>query len=136
VTVPIVEPDYSRSAQELYFKVSIQLMRQTRSLRLLSAVHHSDDSELDSETVSWIPTWSRDLYVLSLGVYRERYYDVMYDASAGIPIVFETILPQKVLRLKGFVFDVVDEFVATEASKLRDGTPVQIGVDEMISAGL
>jgi hypothetical protein len=134
--VPIVEPDYSKSAQELYFEVSIKIMRQTRSLRLLSAIHHGDDTGLGSETMSWIPTWSRDLYVLSLGVYRERYYDVLYDASAGIPAVFETILPQKALRLEGFVFDVVDEFVRTDDRKLRDGTAVQIGVDELISAGL
>jgi hypothetical protein len=56
--------------------------------------------------------------------------------SAGIPTVFETILPQKALRLEGFVFDVVDESFGIEASKLRDGTAVQIGADELISAGL
>jgi hypothetical protein len=111
-------------------------MGQTRSLRLLSAIHHGDDSGLDSETMSWVPTWSRNLYVLSLGVYRERYYDVIYDTSAGIPAVFEPILPQKALLLEGFVFDVVDEFVRTDGRKLRDGTVVQIGVDDLISAGL
>jgi hypothetical protein len=63
--IPIVEPDYSKGAQDLYFEVSVKIMRQTRSLRLLSAVHHGDDSGLGGETVSWIPTWSRDLYVLS-----------------------------------------------------------------------
>lgn len=76
--IPIVEPDYSKSAQDLYFEVSMQIMRQTRSLRLLSAVHHGDDSALDIETMSWVPTWSRDLFLLSLGVHRERYYDVSW----------------------------------------------------------
>jgi hypothetical protein len=134
--VPIVEPDYSKSAQELYFEVSIKIMRQTRSLRLLSAVHHRDGSGLDGETVSWIPTWSRDLYVLSLGVYRERYYDVIYDASASISAIFEPAFPQKGLRVEGFVFDAVDELVRTEDRKSKDGYAVQMGVDELISAGL
>lgn len=80
---PVVVPDYNRSADSLFFEVVVKMISQTGSLRVLSAVHHSDEIKLKGESPSWIPTWSRDAHILSLGVYRDHYYDVTYDACAG-----------------------------------------------------
>lgn len=66
--VPIIEPDYNKSPEELYFEVTMKILSQSKSLRILSAVQHGDGS-LDGESGSWIPSWSRGVCALSLGIY-------------------------------------------------------------------
>jgi hypothetical protein len=68
-SIPIAEPDYNKAPQELFLEVMMKILSQTRSLRILSVAHHGDTMKLDEGTPSWIPTWSRDAYVLSLVVY-------------------------------------------------------------------
>jgi hypothetical protein len=131
--MPIVEPDYNKTAQELFFEVTMKILQQTRSLRILSAVHHTDDYKLENAS-SWIPRWSRDAYVLSLGVYRDHLYEVMYDASAGLHPVWELQEPRKSLRVHGFIFDVIEEYFRTEELGKRDGIIVQKGVEQLILA--
>jgi hypothetical protein len=114
----------------------MKIMGQAKSLRILSAVHHIDESEFGEKTLTWVPTWNREAYVLSLGVYRDHYYDVVYDASAGIPPCWELHEPRKALRVQGFVFDSVDEYFRTEEDEKVDGIIVQRDIDQLISAVL
>lgn len=81
---PIVVPNYNRKPHDLFFDLTIKLIRSTNSLRILSAVHHVDESFLANRSVSRISNWNRDAVVTSLGVTQEWYYDNSYDASAGI----------------------------------------------------
>jgi Heterokaryon incompatibility protein (HET) len=132
---PIVQPDYNKPAQEVFFEVTMKIMDQSQSLRVLSAVHHHDGALDETTSSSWIPTWSRDVAVLSLGVYQDHYFDVEYDASAGMPVFWNLIEPSRSLDVCGFVFDVVEEYLETEVLS-DDGSLVLKEVDEVISAVL
>lgn len=131
--IPISVPDYTSSTQHLFLDVTTTIIRQTGGLRVLSAVHHTNESVL--QTPSWVPTWSRDAYVLSLGVYRDRYYDTVYDASAGFSAICNLMGPGT-LQVGGFVFDKVDEYFRTEEQEKMEDILVQKGVDQLISAVL
>jgi hypothetical protein len=129
--VAIVEPDYNKSSEELYFEVTMKFLSQSKSLRILSAVHHSDGT-LDGESGPWIPSWSRDVYVLSLGVYQDHYFDVEYDASAGMAAFWNLVEPGRSLDFHGFVLDMVEKYIETE--KLSHGESVVLKeVDELMS---
>ncbi|KAH8769679.1 heterokaryon incompatibility protein-domain-containing protein [Hyaloscypha sp. PMI_1271] len=129
--VPIVEPDYNKSPEELYFEVTMKILSQSKSLRILSAVHHGDGT-LNGESSSWIPSWSRDVCVLSLGVYQDHYFDVEYDASAGLAAFCNLVEPGRSLDVRGFVLDVVEEYIETE--ELSHGESVVLKeVDELMS---
>lgn len=127
--VPISVPDYTASPQQLFLDVTISNVRQTSGPRILSVVYHTN--ELALQTPSWVPTWSRNAYVLSLGVYRDSYYDTVYDASAGFTASWEFFQPPRALRVRGFVFDQVDEYFRTEGHEKngryrspKDGRPI------------
>ena len=132
--VRIVEPDYNKSAEELCFEVTMKILEQSKSLRVLSAVHHGDGA-LDGKECSWIPNWSRDVSVLSLGVYQDHYFDVEYDASAGISAFWKLAELGRALDVHGFVFDEIQEYVDTEETS-KDRSVVLKEVDELISAVL
>lgn len=132
--VRIVEPDYNKSAEELCFEVTMKILEQSRSLSILSAVHHGDGA-LDGPASSWILTWSRDVSVLSLGVYQDHYFDVEYDASAGMSAFWELAEPGRSLDVRGFIFDEVGEYIETEEMS-KDGSIVLKDVDELMSSVL
>ena len=132
--VPIVEPDYNKSTAELCFEVTVKILEQSQSLRVLSAVHHSEGT-LDGAASSWIPTWSREVVVLSLGVYQDHYFDVEYDACVGMDAFWELSESDRSLDLHGFVFDVVAEHLETEELD-NDGIAVPREVDDLMCAML
>ena len=109
----------------------MKILSQSKSLRILSAVHHSDET-LDGESGPWIPSLSRDVYVLSLGVYQDHYFDVEYDASAGMAAFWNLVEPGRSLDFHGFVLDMVEKYIETE--KLSHGESVVLKeVDELMS---
>ncbi|PMD37053.1 HET-domain-containing protein [Hyaloscypha variabilis F] len=132
--VSIVEPDYNKSATELCFEVTMKILEHSHNLRILSAVHHSEHS-LDRGTSSWIPTWNRDVVVLSLGVYQDHYFDVEYDACTGMDAFWKLSEPDRSLEIHGFVFDVVEEHIETEELG-DDGATVLREFDDLMSAML
>jgi hypothetical protein len=129
--VPIIEPDYNKSPEELYFEVTMKILSQSKSLRILSAVQHGDGS-LDGESGSWIPSWSRGVCVLSLGIYQDHYFDVGYDASAGMAAFWNLVEPGRSLDAHGFFLDVAEQYIETE--ELSHGKSVVLKeVDELMS---
>lgn len=70
-----------------------------------------------------------------MGLYREPYYDVLYDASAGMPCTAEVATSGKSLRVRGFVLDEIDEY-RTESSNENSGIAPQKGVHDLISTVL
>ncbi|KAG4428186.1 hypothetical protein IFR05_016330 [Cadophora sp. M221] len=133
---PIAVPDYNKSPEDLFFQVSVKILEQTKDLRLLSAVHGRDERMLSQNKTSWMPSWSRDAGVLSMGLYRDRYYDVLYDASAEMSCIAEVTTPRKVLRVRGFVLDEIEEYTSTEAPDRESGLVVQKSVYDLISTAL
>lgn len=129
---PIVEPNYNRKAHDLFFDVTVKLIRSTNSLRVLSAVQHIDGSQLDEGGISWIPTWTRDTAVTSLGVPRDHYFDVTYDACAGTEPIWELVKPSKVLKIHGFVFDMIEDYIPTEEQDEDHDATVPKPTDQLI----
>ncbi|KAE8450788.1 hypothetical protein EG329_005701 [Mollisiaceae sp. DMI_Dod_QoI] len=127
----IVEPDYNIKVNDLLFNVAVKLMRSTNTLRVLSAVQHIGDSQIEERITSWIPTWSRDTSTTSLGVSRDHYFDVSYDACAGFSPDWKLEKSTKTLKVHGFVFDVIEDCLATEEVD-EQGTVIQKSTDQLI----
>jgi hypothetical protein len=103
----IVEPDYNKSAADLFHEIAIKLIIETNSLRVLSAVRHQTEKGLEEKIPSWIPTWDREVDTTSFGVDQTGFLG--YDAAAGETASWDVIAAQKVLRAQGIIFAVVDE---------------------------
>ncbi|KUJ13377.1 HET-domain-containing protein [Mollisia scopiformis] len=129
----IVEPDYDMKTDSLFFDLAVKLIHSTNSLRVLSAVQHINDRELEEATrISWVPQWSRDFALTSLGASRGHYFDVSYDSSAGSMPIWELSASEKLLGVRGFVFDVIEDHVTTEEDD-DQGFAVSKPVDMLIS---
>ncbi|KAI6717429.1 hypothetical protein JHW43_000085 [Diplocarpon mali] len=129
---PLAVPDYKKTPEDLFFQVSVRILEQTNDLRLLSAIQARDDGKLNETRASWTPSWTRESGVLSMGLYRDRYYSVLYDACAGRSADLQVVRSQKVLRVQGFVFDRVDEYTPTETTNEKTGDRHQKGVEDLI----
>ncbi|CZR52699.1 uncharacterized protein PAC_02576 [Phialocephala subalpina] len=129
---PIVVPNYNMKADGLFFDIAVKLIRSTNSLRVLSAVQHIDESQVNEGAVSWIPTWTRDTAITSLGVPRDHYFDVTYDASAGTDPNWELSKSTKLLKVHGFVFDMIEECISTETQEEEDGARLPKTTDQLI----
>ncbi|KAH7364804.1 heterokaryon incompatibility protein-domain-containing protein [Rhexocercosporidium sp. MPI-PUGE-AT-0058] len=133
---PVAVPDYKKSPDDLFFQVSLKILEQTKDLRLLSAIHGRDGSILSHDRTSWTPSWSRDAGVLSMGLYRDRYYDVLYNASAGMPCIAEVTMPGKVLQVRGFVLDEIEEYTSTENPDKKSGLTVPKSIHDLLTTAL
>ncbi|KAE9378498.1 HET-domain-containing protein [Stipitochalara longipes BDJ] len=108
----IVEPDYNKSAPDLFFEIATKLIQETNSLRVLSAVRHHTEKDLEDEKPSWVPTWARENDTMAFGTDQSGIL-CRYDAGAGQTISWNLLAAQKVLRIRGFIFDVVDQYTRT-----------------------
>ncbi|KAG7289929.1 hypothetical protein NEMBOFW57_006306 [Staphylotrichum longicolle] len=124
----VVMPDYGKSVDDVYLELALNLIRQRRGLRVLSAVEHATDAELETESgsPSWVPMWKQSMTICTLGIFSGFYYN----ASGGLgkqppPAVVRTspytvmqthdesaLREEKLLRVAGAFVDVVDETIA------------------------
>lgn len=132
--IPIMQPNYNKSVADVFFEVTLKILNLDTTLRALSAVHHTDPKSFETKTQTWIPEWSRDAYVLSLGVYRDHLYDVSYDACAGFPARWKLHTPSRSLHVRGFIFDTIAECIPTVEPDSTDGILVQKPVDKLLTA--
>lgn len=105
---PIVEPDYHKSMPKLLLEITIKLIEETKSLRVLSGVYYQSESNLNKDSTSWVPTWSRGIFINPIGLYQDA--KELYNAAAGVPLAWELTSSEQVLHVRGFLFDAVDEF--------------------------
>lgn len=77
--VTIIDPMYNKTASEVFYGVAAKLVEKTKHLRVLSAVAHREETDLEDEFPSWVPKWSRDGFMDCLAVEQENYGD--YDAE-------------------------------------------------------
>ncbi len=103
-----MEPDYNKPASQLFSELSIKLIQETRSLRILSAVRHGWGYAFGWEDISWVPDWNRRSYVTSIAVTQTT--AACYVAAAGASVQLSLMLSGRILQLHGFVFDTVDEY--------------------------
>jgi hypothetical protein len=125
--VPIVEPDYRKTVSALFLEVAIKLIDDTKSLRVLSAVRHRNESDLEEEYASWVPKWNRDGFSNSIGTNGEL--SICYDSEAGSSTFWNRITSGNVLHVRGFVFDVIDEYSGTVEFDERRGSFENHNVD-------
>jgi hypothetical protein len=76
--VLFLEPDYTLSVFQLYFKVAKRVIEQERNLGLLSAVQHGPS--IDEGLPTWVPRWDRFSINILAGVDGRS-----HAAAAGLP---------------------------------------------------
>jgi hypothetical protein len=102
----IVDPDYTKCPAIIFHEVAIKLIEHTQSLRVLSAVHHSTESDLEKDYPSWVPTWSREECATPIAGGNTSSCDV----SAGLLGSWYLGGSKKTIHIHGFVLDVIDEY--------------------------
>ena len=101
----ITRPDYNRTVSQVFTEVTSGLVKHSKTLRVLSAVHH-DEFTKDNGLPSWVPALHQATLVNPLGI-DEKFY---YIADFGVGVSDTTILQstsEEVLEVCGFVFDTV-----------------------------
>jgi hypothetical protein len=123
--------DYSESVASVYNRTAVAIMRRERSLRALSAVQPVDHKQCrqygpqSDEMPSWVPDWSRDTALFSLGL--SNMFLEPYDAG-GRPacgLNFDERNGCRQLHCLGITFGVVDVVGET--------FPVKATEDEVVS---
>lgn len=105
----IIEPNYKKTDKEIFHELTMTLLQQNKSLRVLCAALHTVEDDLIRDHPSWMPTWiafRSSLYGTAGVLQSDR---SLFDADAGIPARFDFSDNKKILRVQGFVFDMVDE---------------------------
>jgi len=103
----LIEPDYSKSMQDVYFEVACELLAHPREAPyLLSEVdhHHSDcvggmTLGKDGAFPSWVPRWDKGREQISMNLIPFWYQ------SGGVSKFEATIKNDKSLLLSGIIFD-------------------------------
>lgn len=125
-----IEPDYTKSVEEVYFEAAQRILMSANPMKLLGAVQHgpSLDAEQDSSLPSWVPQWHR-LYTHRL---EAAGISNMYDASMGLglqqlgtPIVARPF-SGSILPIQGFPFGAI--------TSISEVFPRQASVTEAWSA--
>ena len=98
----IIEPDYTKSTNEVFIEISTRLIRLSASLDVLSAVGHSDEINTAS-LPSWVPSWSSKFSDVSLCLH----VDVGYHADRDCGEVRFNFTRQGILEVRGLVLDAI-----------------------------
>jgi hypothetical protein len=95
--------NYSVSTGDLYLKVACLFVSEEKSLRFLSAVQPSTAICIRDQLPSWVPDWSVQTQVVTLGLGRN--YTEPYDAG-GSP-AFAAVIDERYLLATGIQLDQV-----------------------------
>ena len=96
-------PDYTRSVKSVYVDTTQRILRQDRHLRILSAVQHKEQIDLDWP--SWVPKW-HEPGIEPLGFRDENSY---YANAGELFDVEDGTFGEGSLAVKGIVYDQVTE---------------------------
>ncbi|KAE9371116.1 HET-domain-containing protein [Stipitochalara longipes BDJ] len=123
----LIEPDYGKSMQEVYFEVACELLAHPREAPYLLACvdHHSSDSVKgttlgrDGAFPSWVPRWDKN--------YRQALisHPTYWFQASGLQTKFEaTVQNDKSLLLSGIIFDKI-----VWTSDIIDGYNILLNTD-------
>jgi hypothetical protein len=114
----MVEPDYDVSKEEMFTKLTIDLLSQQDSLAALSAVRHSEKT-LDGSMPSWVERWDQSSEVVIVGSLAdtvERPFDADLHRETGAEYKADVIIPgdtKKVtearLNVRVILIDIVED---------------------------
>jgi heterokaryon incompatibility protein (HET) len=100
----LIEPDYQKSVEDVYFETASALIRHPREAPwVLANVKHASQEDIDDDNLpSWVPRWDRGIMFYHLGQPQCWY------RAGGADISFEPeIRPNRSLAVVGFSFDEV-----------------------------
>jgi hypothetical protein len=138
----LIETDYTQEPDTIFWKISVIMLEQMKSLAILSYVWHSEE---DIGSLSWVPKWNWAPRSLLPRPGRTRFYDAglisEYPSSnhfiTNIHVDMETSL-SKTLDVQGLVFDSIqassvemtwEDFSRKKGSRMKDGgviNPVEL----------
>jgi hypothetical protein len=106
--VLIIEPNYQKTHQKIHQELAFTLLRQSQDLRVLCAVRHCDQNDLNYGGPSWVPTWNRNAVTASVGVYKADWQ--FGEADAGIRRNIQFSEAGNVIQVHGLAFDRIKEY--------------------------
>jgi hypothetical protein len=99
----LVEPDYTRSVEEVYLDLAYALLRHSREAAFVfGAVDHSDAAYILAKEgwPSWAPRWDQHAWTAPLALQYHWYY------AGGLDLTFKAeILPCNFIASHGVIFD-------------------------------
>lgn len=109
----LIEPDYSKPEEDVYYEFACKMLGQPEGLRLLGTV---DNGEFTPKTTlpSWVPVWRDPLHpkqrCFVVGVYWRHPFNSSHGLGSGLPKTFE----DRSLSLRGIYFDrIASVFITT-----------------------
>lgn len=120
----IIEPNYHKSHWEIFHELAVTLLMRSKNLRVLSAVRHSNEDELEGDYPSWIPTWQRGRHHSPLGVFQDDCNT--FDAHARFPRELQFTNMNKTIQVGGFAFDTIDEYTEVFGFEMRETARGQV----------
>lgn len=112
----LVQPDYTKSKEEVYIETARQLLLQHMDLRPLGAVAHTEQS-LASSCPSWVPRWDLIASQTMIGCRQDHYPHKLWLLDAPPFRIIEGPLPR--LEVYGLICGIVDDLL----ENFQDGIP-------------
>jgi hypothetical protein len=112
-----IVPDYSRSVHEIYVDWAIKAMTEAESLNLLSYVENGGGKQWSNKSLD-LPSWVPDLYNIKhyrLVPWHSKQKRVVDSPSAPARLPLFKVLPGSVLKVQGFLCDIVEGVKALES---------------------
>jgi hypothetical protein len=98
--------DYRESVEAVYERAAVSILKRDRPLKILSAVRAVDDRHGSSlSPPSWVPDWSSDPVLTSLGL--SNMFLEPYDAGGSVACGLRIATDAR-LRCLGISFDVIE----------------------------
>ncbi|KXJ88193.1 heterokaryon incompatibility protein-domain-containing protein [Microdochium bolleyi] len=110
----IIEPDYTKTTQEVYHEIAIKIIEETKSLRILATISPGEDHLDDDFLPSWVPNWEAS-ELKSNGFRSELSTTYRTTAVNHVPPAEWRFSPGKKnsIQVRGYIIDVVDEHTTT-----------------------
>jgi hypothetical protein len=116
----IVKPDYEKDTRQVFLELALNLLKEEKPLRLLSTVEH-DNETIALDFPSWVPCWTVDATMCTLGIFEGFYYD----ASAGLGIRPAVAIDGRSLQVHGAILDTIFQvFHLPEINTIEDESTI------------
>jgi hypothetical protein len=123
----LVKPDYSKDFHQVYLDLALQLLKEKKGHRLLSAVEHNENT-INEDFPSWVPYWTVQETMTNFGIYT----GFPYDASSGIDICALDILEKNCLQIKGVILGAITSSFKFTTSDMAE--PGKTTDEELVDA--
>jgi hypothetical protein len=120
-TKTIIVPDYSKTQYEVYHELAVQILRQSKSLLILSSVQHVDRANTinDTRLPTWAPWWDTPVYNNNLYACNRKHW-----AAGTSRPQFEHVAASRLLVVRGTQVDNIARYSRVlDFEEFDDGHP-------------